>query len=260
MPKLSRIPLAPLRPGARKLLQSPQAMHAAVLGAVAYHPEPGRTLWRLDADNRHRPYLYVLTQVEPDWTAMTEQAGWQIDDPNAKPAVADYTRLLAGLRSGQEYAFRLTAAPVQNVRNPNKPSPLQKARMSDETRRSFRMGHRTTAHQLQWFTSRVKKFGFDLVEIPATVPAAPGILPFTDRITTEEPVLDVRVTGHARLVFTKTETRPDGTTFPNTVALTTATYAGTLRVTDPASLGRALLAGIGPGKGYGCGLLTLAAV
>ncbi|MFE2163876.1 type I-E CRISPR-associated protein Cas6/Cse3/CasE, partial [Streptomyces sp. NPDC059447] len=48
MPFLSRVPLAPLRAGARKLMASPQAMHAAVLSGTNYHPDPGRSLWRLE--------------------------------------------------------------------------------------------------------------------------------------------------------------------------------------------------------------------
>lgn len=44
-----------------------------------------------------------------------------------------------------------------------------------------------------------------------------------------------------------------------TVTLSTAVFEGTLQVEDPVALRAALVGGIGPGKGYGCGLLTLAA-
>ena len=43
-----------------------------------------------------------------------------------------------------------------------------------------------------------------------------------------------------------------------TITLATATFDGRLRVTDPEALRRTLLAGLGPSKAYGCGLLTLA--
>ncbi|MFJ4767622.1 type I-E CRISPR-associated protein Cas6/Cse3/CasE [Streptomyces uncialis] len=42
------------------------------------------------------------------------------------------------------------------------------------------------------------------------------------------------------------------------VTLSTATYQGRLRVTDPDALRHTLLHGIGPAKAYGRGLLTLA--
>ncbi|MFH8562044.1 type I-E CRISPR-associated protein Cas6/Cse3/CasE [Streptomyces sp. NPDC017988] len=128
-------------------------MHAAVAGAVAWHTEPDRTLWRVDTDAPHRPHLYAVTQVQPDWSHVTEQAGWLIDDPSVKPATADYASLLGKLKTGQEYAFRLTAAPVQNTQTPNRMSPNQMKRAAEaeakgERRRGFRLGHRTAKHQL----------------------------------------------------------------------------------------------------------------
>ncbi|MEV6730759.1 type I-E CRISPR-associated protein Cas6/Cse3/CasE [Streptomyces sp. NPDC051364] len=260
MSYLSRIPLAPLREGSRKLLGNPEAMHAAVLGAVAYHPDPGRTLWRVDTDNPHRPHLWAVTQTEPDWTALVEQAGWAVDNQHAKPVVAPYKPLLAQLDTGQTYGFRLSASPVQNTDTPDKLTAPQAARRTaDEAAgrrtRPHRLGHRTARHQLDWLTERVNKYGFELCEVPASADPAPGILPLFDNPDlTPAPVLDVTVTGRDRRVFNKTE--PNGTR--NQVTITMATYAGTLRVTDPVALARALITGIGPGKAYGCGLLTLA--
>ncbi|MDX3762971.1 MULTISPECIES: type I-E CRISPR-associated protein Cas6/Cse3/CasE [Streptomyces] len=42
------------------------------------------------------------------------------------------------------------------------------------------------------------------------------------------------------------------------VTVSTATFQGQLRVTDPDAVRNALLTGISPAKGYGQGLLTLA--
>ena len=60
---------------------------------------------------------------------------------------------------------------------------------------------------------------------------------------------DVAVNGRRTWRFTR-----QGQTF----TLATATYEGRLEVTDPLMLRQALTHGIGPAKGYGCGLLTLA--
>lgn len=270
MAYLSRIPIAPLREGARRLLKSPQAMHAAVQGAVAWHTEPGRTLWRVDTDTPHRPYLYAVTQVQPDWTHLTEQAGWLIDDPSVKPAIADYTPLLAQLKAGQEYAFRLTASPVQNTKTPHKMSPNQmriaaEAEAQDKRRRGFRLGQRTAKHQLAWLTGRVKQHGFELRELPAQAPAVPSILPLIDPPDGNlETALDASVTSSERRVFSKTDTKDgqpvlqDGKPVRRQVTVQTATFSGTLRVTEPVDLARTLLSGMGPAKAYGCGLLTLA--
>ncbi|MFF9147499.1 type I-E CRISPR-associated protein Cas6/Cse3/CasE [Streptomyces sp. NPDC014861] len=267
MAYLSRIPIAPLRAGARKLLRSPQAMHAAVLGAVAYHPEPGRTLWRLDADNAHRPYLYVLTQPQPDWTAFVEQAGWSVDHAHAKPAVAPYKPLLARLQTGQEYAFRLTASPVMSTKRADLLNPTQIARQKKDLesgnpkiRLSHRVAHRTTETQIAWLTARIPQYGFELLPVPGTADPAPGIYPFTDTEATTEPIPDIRVARHTSHTFTKDRTDRTGTKTGGTTKVTvaTATFEGTLRVTDPVALARTLITGIGHSKAYGCGLLTLA--
>ena len=42
------------------------------------------------------------------------------------------------------------------------------------------------------------------------------------------------------------------------MTLGVATFEGVLEVTDPDALRRALTHGIGRGKAYGCGLMTLA--
>ncbi|WP_326696276.1 type I-E CRISPR-associated protein Cas6/Cse3/CasE [Streptomyces sp. NBC_01754] len=266
MTYLSRIPLAPLRTGARKLLRSPQAMHAAVLGGVAYHPDPGRTLWRLDADNAHRPYLYVLTQPQPDWTALTEQAGWAVDHAHAKPAIAEYKPLLARLKAGQEYSFRLTASPVMSTARTELLNPTQTARQKanrrnndPSLRRSFRVAHRTADAQLAWLISRAHKHGFEPLPVPGTAEPVPGIFPFTDTEPSTEPIPDVHIARQDKRVFTKDLTgQAEAKTGTTKVSIQTATFEGNLRVTDPVALARSLITGIGPSKAYGCGLLTLA--
>ncbi|MFD8417091.1 type I-E CRISPR-associated protein Cas6/Cse3/CasE [Streptomyces sp. NPDC059650] len=261
MPYLSRIPLAPLRSGARKLLRSEQAMHAAVLGATSYHADPGRSLWRLDPDDKHKPYLYAVTQVEPDWTALVEQAGWAIDTPAARPAVADYKPLLDRLSAGQTYRFRLSANPVHHIRaqGPRVPGPDGRLRLP----RGRQVACRTAAQQLDWISGRNGRHGFTISEIPAPAGSAPVIDPL-DLVDGAEPgpalpVLDVKVTRARRAVFSKATTGSSGSPGGRTtVTLDVVVYEGTLTVTDPPLLAQVLVAGIGSGKAYGCGMLTLA--
>ncbi len=79
MTYLSRIRLNPTRRGTQKLLASPQAMHAAVMGS---HPRflddrvSGRVLWRIDQPAKHDIQVYVVSPVTPDFTGLLEQAGW----------------------------------------------------------------------------------------------------------------------------------------------------------------------------------------
>lgn len=244
VPYLSRIRINPLRAESRKLLASPRAMHAAVQGGLPGLPEQERTLWRLDTDNRHRPQLFVLTTDKPDWNHLVEQAGWP-DADDEHYAVRDYTPLLKQLAPGRAFAFRLTANPVQNTNRPNKPTPRQQQRMDAGDQRSFRIGHRTAAAQLNWFLTRTSLWGFD-------VPLAAHLDATHD--TRNEPPRDVRITARQRRAFAKGSI----TTKETAVILNAVTFEGRLRITDPALFTARLLAGIGPSKAYGCGLLTLA--
>jgi CRISPR-associated protein Cas6/Cse3/CasE, subtype I-E/ECOLI len=230
MPYLSRIWLNPLRTGTQKLLRNPQALHAAVLGASSRQPVTERMLWRLEHDNAHRLSLLVLTRSAPSWEHLVEQAGWPgSDEPQA--LVRPYEPLLERVVRGREFAFRLRANPVSATRHPDKPSVAQQKRLSDSRPRGVRVPHRTAAHQLAWFTERVTRWGFEV-------------------LANSDGNLAVQLTGRERLVFSKADQRR--------VTLQTATFNGALRVTDADLARESLLSGVGPGRAYGCGLITLA--
>jgi CRISPR system Cascade subunit CasE len=252
MPYLSKIRINPRRPSAMRLLASPYRLHGAVQAGC---PDPDqRVLWRLDADNPHRPHLLVLTEKHrPDWSHLVEQAGWPAADGDHF-LIRDYTPLLDRLATGQEYAFRLRANPVQNTKRPDKPTSAQEKRLKEAERsgsrmRSFRINHRTAHAQHDWFLRRAGKpdSGFTIPTIQPPTTPAPGLEPPADA----RPVPDCSLTRRDTVRFRKQKDGPQ-------ITLTTATFEGRLRVTDPEALRTLLLAGIGPSKSYGCGLLTLA--
>lgn len=256
MTYLSRIRINPLRAQSRKLLANPRAMRSAVLHGVPGDATKERILWRLDTDNPHRPWLYALTSTKPDWSHLVEDAGWP-DADGEHVEIADYRPLLERLGAGHHYAFRVTASPVQNTKTPLKRTAAQIARTEAETGkpeaerrrpRSLRLGHRTAATQLAWFLDRTPKWGF---RIPATEiePQLPGI-------ELEDPAPEVLIIGRQRLSFGHPDR--DNTTRKSRVTIHTATFEGRLEITDPERFATTLLAGIGPSKAYGCGLLTLA--
>ncbi|MFI6367967.1 type I-E CRISPR-associated protein Cas6/Cse3/CasE [Nocardia sp. NPDC050630] len=257
MTYLSRIRINPLRAESRKLLANPRAMRSVVLHGVPGEAVEQRILWRLDSDNPHRPWLYALTRTKPDWTHLIEAAGWpEADGEHAH--IADYRPLLDKLRTGDTYAFRVSTSPVQNTRTPVKLTPAQATRRKADIApsstteshgrgpRSLRLGHRTAAAQLNWFLNRTQKWGF---QIPATElePQVPGI-------ELGEPAApEIRISSRHRLSFGR---NTDGNKHP--VTIHTATFEGHLEITDAERFTTTLLAGIGPSKAYGCGLLTLA--
>ena len=222
---LTKIELDPTRRLARKYLGSPQVMHAVVLKATGGDAGdgPGRVLWRVDGRARGMAAsLYLLSPSEPDCSQIIQEAGAVGEQARA----LDYSPFLEQLGAGQQWAFRLAANPSYSAsRGPGV--------------RGKRYGHVTVEQQRQWLVARTPGYGFELV------PAGEGADGSVVVVRRERPVFGrENPTRHAR----------DRITINRTV------YEGVLRVTDAGALRRALVAGIGRSKAYGCGLMTLARV
>lgn len=96
--------------------------------------------------------------------------------------------------------------------------------------RGKRVAHVTVAQQTSWFHQRTSRHGFRIADGSADAP-------------------DLLLRSRNTLRFNRGG---------RDVTIATAVFEGTLTVDDPIALRAALVGGIGPGKGYGCGLLTLA--
>ncbi|MDK3256659.1 type I-E CRISPR-associated protein Cas6/Cse3/CasE [Blastococcus capsensis] len=218
---LSRVELNPQRRAGRGLLGSPQAMHAAVLSAF-----PGALADRTDQRVLWRldpvPGAVHLYVVSPEQPDFTHIVE-QAGWPTLQTWQSrEYDPFLDRLAAGQSWAFRLTANPTR-------------ARPAAEGRRSQRFGHVTVAQQQRWLVQRCTTAGFDVLAASEMGDPADGVV--------------VRERGTTRF------RRGDGQ-----VTLTTASFEGMLTVTDAGALRATLTGGLGPGKAYGCGLLTLAPV
>jgi len=229
---LSRVQINEQRRGGRKLLGSPQAMHAAVLWAFPQTSEErGRVLWRVDRD-KHCRWLYVVSRPAPDFAHIVEQAGWPTTQEGW--TVRPYAPLLDRLDAGQTWAFRVTANPTRTSRATkvvNHIPVLPFPDSAEDVLRPKRYGHVTVEQQLKWLLDRSSKWGFTIQE--------------------SNGVQDIVV--HDR----RTERFSRQGAF---VTIAKATFDGILTITDPDALRRAMIEGVGPAKGYGCGLLTLAPV
>ncbi|MCX4744810.1 type I-E CRISPR-associated protein Cas6/Cse3/CasE [Kitasatospora sp. NBC_01287] len=232
---LTRFRINTARTDAKRLLSSPQRLHAAVMSSFAELPthEGGgpRVLWRVDHNTRAEVALYVVGPHQPDLTHLVEQAGWPTLGGGWQ--TFDYGPFLTKLTAGDTWSFRLTANPVHSIRR----------KEGEPTKRTAHLTHR---HQEQWLLDRQKEGGFAILE---TTPER-RVLPQGD-----EHQLIVR--DQRGLDFGKTD-QPGGPR--RRVTIVTATYDGRLRVTDPDALRRTLTAGLGKAKAYGCGLMTLAPV
>lgn len=238
---LTKIDLDPARRLARKYLGSPQVMHAVVLRATGGDDGdgPGRVLWRADRGPATTT-LYLLSPSEPDCTQIVAEAG----AAGTRSLTLDYSPFLATLDAGQVWAFRLTANPSYSA--PRGPEV-----------RGKRFGHVTVEQQRRWLIERTPRYGFELVPVSgaAADDAASGAAATgadADAVAASASVVVVR---RERPVFRRRNPdrdRRDRVTINRTV------YEGVARVTDPDALRRALVAGIGRSKAYGCGLMTLA--
>ncbi|MEU6241781.1 type I-E CRISPR-associated protein Cas6/Cse3/CasE [Streptomyces sp. NPDC047024] len=253
---LSRFRVNTARPGARRLLSSPQAMHAAVMSSFpgllpsdVPAPDTPRVLWRLEQRARAEVFLYVAGPDRPDMTHLVEQAGWPAaaDSDNPGWQTRSCKPLLDQLTAGDRWAFRLTANPVHSVRRKDgEPTKLT--------------AHVTPTHQKGWLLDpdRQQRCGFRVLEKRDTERLLPdgitsgGAPDHGDRH-------QLTVSGARSLSFDKSR-GPDSKRRGKPVTLVTVTFDGRLEVTDPTALRRALTQGIGRARAYGCGLLTLAPI
>lgn len=250
---LTRFRLNTARPGTRRLLSSPQSLHAAVMSSFPHilptdSPAPGapRVLWRLDRQARAEMLLYVVSPDRPDLTHLVEQAGWPaVATPDAPGwQTRPYQPFLDSLTAGGRWAFRLTANPVHTIR-----------RKDGEPRKIT--AHLTPVHQMGWLLheKRQNRAGFRILEKSDTRRTLPsgtthkGHPHHGDRY-------ELTVTDTRSLVFGKPG--QDNPTSRDKVTLVTVTFDGRLEVTEPDTLRRTLTQGIGRARAYGCGLLTLA--
>ncbi|MEE1753537.1 type I-E CRISPR-associated protein Cas6/Cse3/CasE [Streptomyces sp. SP18CS02] len=231
---LTRFRFNTARMGARRLLSSPQRLHAAVMASFAEKVEPlgggPRVLWRLDHQSNSEVLLYIVSPHRPDLTHLVEQAGWPT---TGSWLTSPYVSFLARLAKDDTWAFRLTANPVHSVRR----------HAAEPTKRT---AHVTPRHQVDWLLKRQADAGFAIIERPERRPD--GL---------DAPWHEITVHSRRDLSFGK---REESSGRGHDVRLTRVTFDGRLRVTDPDALRRTLTAGLGKAKAYGCGLMTLAPV
>jgi CRISPR system Cascade subunit CasE len=215
---LTQFEINTARRGARTLLSSPQRMHAAVLSAFTTAEREPTPAGRILWRVDQRGNQTLLYLASPHRPDLTSLAE-QVGWPTKQTwRIGDYHRLLDRLTQGDQWAFRLTANPVHNRRK------------TDDSPRTQRLGHVTAAQQETWLLTRTDKHGFTINTGDHKEP---------DLIVRDRHIHKFRRDNH-------------------TVTLATATFEGRLTITDPDALRATLTHGIGPAKGYGCGLLTLA--
>lgn len=223
----SRLAINPQRRQAKHLMVDARAMHAAVEAGFppGMRSQETRNLWRLDR-MEHEAVLYVVSQQRPDLRHVQEQAGWE----SAPAQYTDYGRFLGSIQRGQRYSFRLAANPVK--------------RQFVAGDRGRILPHVTEEQQTEWLMTRAEGWGFTVRPVhPVDGAAQDGanVLP------------DVRVVHRNDGRFRKVDDSG-----ARTVTQRQVTFTGSLEVVDAGKLRESLTRGMGRGKAYGLGLMTLA--
>lgn len=228
---LSRLLLDQRSRAVRRDLGDLQSLHRTVMSAFpAMSPTAGtsdRVLWRLEPAGRHdRLVLLVQAATAPDWSRLVP--GYLADDhPEVKPVEATLATLAAGMR----LRFRLVVNPIAKIDTKSGPDGVR--------RNGRRVPLRGDDALLAWLIRKGTDAGFDVG--PDVTAAARAVV--------------VRQLGD--VVGWRPSQTGDG---PRRLTLRGVAFDGVLTVTDADRLRATVASGIGPGKAYGFGLLSLAPI
>lgn len=237
---LSRLILDTRRRQVRRDLGDVHQLHRTVLGAFPQAPEGTKAREHFGVLYRAEPVagapalvrLLVQSREHPDWSHMPVEALGQAPDSRGNPAVRrvdeEYDRIVAGTR----LLFRLRANPTKQL--------------SDRTtgRQDRLLGKRVAllreAEQLAWLARQGERHGFRLLttELSSEIPATQAAPQANER---------GRRPGH------------DGAQ-PMALTFGAVLFTGHLEVTDAAQFRAALTGGVGRGKAFGFGLLSVASL
>lgn len=231
MTYLSRLTLNDLNPRVRQEMRDCELMHKRVLSAFPHVQGSGRValgvLYRVD-DSDAATTLLVQSAAAPDWSKLPP---WYLS-PRVRPHAEckSIDAALERIRTGQRLRFRLRA------------NPTKRAGRIDNTKPGKRVDLREEEEQLAWLERKAIASGFVLVRLAAR-PTGPG----------NQHVVDVRARDDGRAggrwALKDRETR---------LVFGSVLFEGDLIVQDADLLREAIRLGIGPGKAYGFGLLSVA--
>ncbi len=181
-------------------------------------------LFRMDPQPGGGFVILVQSAAKPDWDYAFHNADYLLAAP---PQVKSFDLRFA---KGQHLRFRLVANPTKKI-DTMKKDKRQSCTKEELQKMKGRHGKRVPvrAEELyEWLARRAERAGFSIVKDSTTV--QPGYVYVND------------------------------TANDKGQRLRSVRYDGTLTVTDPARFQETLVRGIGPGKAFGFGLLSVAPV
>jgi CRISPR system Cascade subunit CasE len=226
---LSLLKPNPLNWQAREDLADCVSMHRTLMRAFpdGIAPEAARSaiglLYRIEYERSGVPRILVQSQIRPDWRRLP--AGWHA--AGLVPQVKDIGPLLDCIEVGMALRFRLLANPTRKI--------CTKSGVDGTRSNGKRVELRGDDQWLAWLARKGEQHGFRVGEVQAT----------------ELP--DVVAQKIGRVVG-----RKEGTTGTRKLTFFGVLFEGALEVCDRARFLAAVRAGVGPGKAFGFGLLSVA--
>jgi CRISPR system Cascade subunit CasE len=248
---LSQLTLDMQRRDVWRLLGDTYALHRRVLTAFpeASDGGAGRVLFRVDS-GKGEARLLVQSTVSPDWSRLP--SGLCRDAPNGpKPWRLYRDGNTPIFTQEQRLRFRLRANPTYCCN--------QDGEGDDKRKKGRRYAHLTRVAQGDWLARKGEQHGFALFPVPS----GPDWLdPFADETEnapdSDECKYDVRIVPLERLRGDKPASVGGAASTGHLIQHYSVDFDGVLSVTDPALFAEAVASGIGPAKGFGFGLLSLA--
>lgn len=219
---------------------SPYGAHQALWRVLSRAPDQRREfLFRME-ERLGRPSFLVLSRDEP---TAADDGLWKVESKPFAPS----------LRVGQRLAFRLRASPVVRRREVPDAAGRRRAQRHDVVMdRKRQLGAVGTplpdaaslihGAGLAWLQQQAKRHGFKVVEAESEVIGDDGLLK-----TGQLPA--VRIDGYRQHRIQRRGETP--------IRFSTLDFEGLLEVADPAPFLAGVVAGFGPQKAFGCGLMLL---
>lgn len=238
---LSRLVLNPGLRAVRNDLADCQAMHRRIMSAF---PDLGRrpgpraelgVLYRVEAEARSGDLVVIVqSRDRPDWSRLPDGYLREVRGETLNPACKLLDEQYASIETGGRLRFRLRVNPTRKIDTRSGPD--------GRRRNGRRVELRDDSARIAWLQRKAGECGFEILTVRAD-PRVPDVLVLAEaKVGGSRPVTSTgrEVVSTSRLTF-----RP-------------VLFEGELKVTDVALFRATLAAGIGPGKAYGLGLLSVA--
>jgi len=235
---LSRLLLDPLRRPVRRDLADCHQLHRTLLRAFPKAPAgaPAREhvglLYRTEPYERHPRLIRVLVQsaVEPDWSDLPPDYLGPSPDERPNPALRTVDEAYGRISAGMQLTFRLRANPTKRISTNNTEQ--------DARWRGKRIELRREDEQLDWLGRKGIDGGFRLLNV-----------------STSPDIRDVHA-ANLEKVRGRRPSRDGAATMP--LRFGAVLFEGYLEVIDADAFRITLRNGIGSGKAFGFGLLSVA--